>query len=67
MTPTCSRLTDREEAVLRRWMYQDKEIAAELHISPKTVDAHMRRIFAKLGVQRRQDAAREAGLLVDVA
>lgn len=44
----------------------NKEIAAELHISPNTVKTHVSRLFEKLGAERRTDAinkARELGLL----
>lgn len=65
MTPVCDRLTTREEAVLRLWRQQDKEIANALGMSVRTVDAHMRNVFRKLNVQRRQDAALAAGLIVE--
>ena len=67
MTPVCSSLTTREEAVLRLWRLRDKEIAHRLGISPKTVSAHLRAIYTKLGVQDRRDAALAAGLIVEVA
>ena len=35
---------------LRRQRYTGKQIAAELHISPATVDAHRRNIMRKLGL-----------------
>lgn len=35
-----------------------KEIAAELHISPHTVDQRIRQALAILGVERRTQAAR---------
>jgi DNA-binding CsgD family transcriptional regulator len=38
-----------------------KEIGAALHLSPKTVENHLSRIFAKLGVSSR------AGLAAQVA
>jgi pimeloyl-ACP methyl ester carboxylesterase/DNA-binding CsgD family transcriptional regulator len=62
-----AKLTDREAEVLdavARGLSND-EIAAALHISPKTVRNHITRIFRKLGVERRAQAivrAREHGL-----
>jgi DNA-binding NarL/FixJ family response regulator len=52
-------LTEREVEVLRllaRGM-SDKEIAAELVISPKTAGAHLEHIYAKLGVNNRAMAS----------
>ena len=63
MVPVSARLTAREEAVLELWYLQNKEIAKRLGISPRTVDAMMRSLFVKLGVTRRPDAARAAGLI----
>jgi DNA-binding NarL/FixJ family response regulator len=67
MSPICDRLTGREEAVLRLWRHSDKEIAARLGISRRTVSVHMRNIFTKLDVQDRRDAALVAGLIAEVA
>jgi DNA-binding NarL/FixJ family response regulator len=36
----------------------NREIAAELYLSDKTVESHLRNIFAKLGVSSRVDVAR---------
>ena len=44
----------------------NKEIAAELHVSPNTVKTHVARLFEKLDARRRTDAinkARELGLI----
>lgn len=60
-------LTDRELEVLdeiARGRSND-QVAAALHISPKTVRNHITRIFRKMGVERRAQAivrARESGL-----
>lgn len=63
-------LTPREMEVLRlmaRW-HTDREIAAMLFLSPRTVGGHVTHILAKLGVSSRRAAAargRELGLLPD--
>ena len=61
-------LSERELAVLNLLPnLRDKQVAAELSISREGVRYHLRRIFAKLGVNNRRDAiqqARSIGLLL---
>ena len=61
------RLSKRQSEVLQRLGEQrDKQIAAELGLSPHGVRHHIRKLFAKLGVRSRAEAvhrAREMGLL----
>jgi DNA-binding NarL/FixJ family response regulator len=58
-------LTSREDQVLQLVArgYSNREIATELTISPKTASVHVSHIMRKLGVSRRLDAARIAGLV----
>jgi DNA-binding CsgD family transcriptional regulator len=39
----------------------NREIAEQLVLSPRTIDAHLRSIYAKLGVRSRVELAREVG------
>jgi len=60
-------LTDREREILDRLAqgYNNKEIAEQLSLSPKTVSNHVSNIFSKLQVADRAQAiilARQAGL-----
>jgi DNA-binding CsgD family transcriptional regulator len=61
--PTGSRghaeLTPQEEAVtsLVAQGLSNREVAAELYVSPKTVQYHLTRIYAKLGVRSRSELA----------
>lgn len=57
-------ITDREADVLRRlaWGYSNKEIAAELDISVKTVEVHKANASRKLGLRGRIDIVRYAML-----
>jgi len=50
-------LSDQELAVAERVAdgKTSKEVAAELVLSPRTVDAHLRSIFSKLGVKSRRE------------
>jgi DNA-binding NarL/FixJ family response regulator len=56
------RLSEREEEVLQliAWGYSNKEIAAKLDISVKTVEAHKANSMRKLDLQRRIDIVRYA-------
>lgn len=60
--PDAQRLSEREEDVLRRiaWGASNKEIAAELRISVKTVETYKARIADKLGLKTRTDLVRYA-------
>lgn len=58
-------LTDREVGVLQLLKdgLQNKEIAAQLFISPKTVDHHISSILFKLDVNSRTKAVQQASRL----
>jgi DNA-binding CsgD family transcriptional regulator/tetratricopeptide (TPR) repeat protein len=62
-------LTDREMEVLGLLAegLRNAEIAAGLHLSPKTVDHHVSAILAKLGVRSRTEAARAAEQIARLA
>lgn len=55
-----ARLTDREREVLHLVVagHHNREIAAQLGISARTVEAHKARLMAKLGVERLPDLLR---------
>ena len=57
-----SELSDREEEILRMiaWGHSNKEIAARLDISIKTVEAHKANSMRKLGMRSRIDIVRYA-------
>jgi DNA-binding NarL/FixJ family response regulator len=63
-------LTAREREVLKLVVQglRNSEICERLHVSIKTVEAHLTSLYQKLGVQSRTEAvtyAREQGLLLD--
>jgi DNA-binding NarL/FixJ family response regulator len=67
-TPLPERLTDREHQVLRHIAagLHNREIAAELLVSIKTVEFHVCNIMGKLGCRSRTEAvvrALQAGVL----
>ncbi len=60
--PAGKNLSGREEEVLRfiAWGYSNKEIAARLSLSVKTVEAHKANAMQKLGMKSRIDVVRYA-------
>ncbi|MGW2563690.1 response regulator transcription factor [Streptomyces sp. NPDC001514] len=52
-------LTDRERevALLAATGTRSKDIAGALHLSVRTVDNHLQRVYTKLGVTRRSELA----------
>ena len=61
-------LSPRELTILQELAagHSNKEIAANLNVSPNTVKTHVSRVYEKLGSSRRTDAikkARELGIL----
>jgi DNA-binding NarL/FixJ family response regulator len=56
------RLTTREVEILRLVTggLTNRELAEDLGVSTRTVDAHLRSIYAKLGVKSRSGATRYA-------
>lgn len=61
-------LTTREHEVLTELIEgrSNKEVAARLNLSPRTVEAHRATVFAKLGVTRLVQAIREYDKLQSV-
>jgi len=54
---------ERDVLVMMRQGYSNKRIARALEISPETVKTHVKRIFLKLTVSSRTEAAFRAGLI----
>ncbi len=59
-SPTVRQLTEREEEVLRHvvWGQSNKEIAAVLGLSVKTIEVHKANAMKKLGAVSRLDVVR---------
>jgi DNA-binding CsgD family transcriptional regulator len=55
-------LTAREIEILRRVTsgLTNRQLASELGVSTRTIDAHLRSVYAKLGVKSRSAATRYA-------
>jgi DNA-binding CsgD family transcriptional regulator len=66
---TLSELTPQELQVARLVGegLSNKQVAAQLFLSPRTIDAHLRSVFAKLGVSSRTQLARHTLKIGDIA
>jgi len=60
-----SPLTARERDVLNLWArgFQQKQIAAQLSLSPETVKKHLRNVYKKLNAHNKVQALTKAGYL----
>ena len=60
-----SPLTNRERDILKLWAIglQQKQIAAELSLSPQTVKKHLRNVYKKLNAHNKVQALTKAGYL----
>lgn len=58
----CTELTPREREILDLVAagFSNSEVAGQIFLSPHTVKFHLRRVYAKLGVRNRVEAARLA-------
>lgn len=60
-----SPLTVRERDILNLWArgFQQKQIAAQLSLSPQTVKKHLRNVYIKLNAHNKVQALTKAGYL----
>jgi DNA-binding NarL/FixJ family response regulator len=58
--------TEQQVAALAARGRTNKEIAAELYMGVSTVEAHLSRIYRKLGVRSRTELGAQHGVPVDV-
>ena len=53
---------EREVAALARRGLTAREIAAQLHLSPRTVESHLAHVYAKLGIASREELIRTSSI-----
>ncbi|HEX4864457.1 MAG TPA: helix-turn-helix transcriptional regulator, partial [Acidimicrobiales bacterium] len=62
-TPASLTRREREVALLARSGMSSQAIAARLHLSTRTVDTHLARVYFKLGISRRSELGEALGMV----
>jgi DNA-binding CsgD family transcriptional regulator len=66
-TPASLTRREREVALLARSGMSSQAIASRLHLSTRTIDTHLARVYFKLGISRRSELGEALGMVENPA